>query len=84
MSSLYSTVSRSQTNRAPLECDGIPNLPHECAADKSSMTVWSCHINMNQKFWWFQIYDELKQFWMQKEIQHNVSNVDLMKCIFAV
>ncbi len=38
MSSLYSTVTRSQYNRAPLGCGGTRDSHHGCAADKSAAT----------------------------------------------
>ncbi len=33
---MASTVTRSQSNRAPLGCDGTGDSHHGCAADKSA------------------------------------------------
>ncbi len=54
MSSLYSmasTVTRSQSNRAPLGCGGTGDSHLGCAADKSAGTAWCYHINMEQNLW---------------------------------
>ncbi len=51
MSSLYSngsTVTRSQSNRAGLVCDGKGDSHHGCAADKSAATAWCYHVNMDK------------------------------------
>ncbi len=45
---MASTVTRSQSNRAPLGCGGTGDLHHGCAADKSAATAWCYHINMDQ------------------------------------
>ncbi len=36
---MASTVTRSQSNRAPLGCGGTGDLHHRCAADKSAATA---------------------------------------------
>ncbi len=51
MSSLYSTVTRSQSNRASLGCGGTGDSHHGCAADKSAATAWCYHVNMEQNLW---------------------------------
>ncbi len=48
---MASTVTRSQSNRAPLGCSGTGDSHHGCAADKSAATVWCYHVNMNQNLW---------------------------------
>ncbi len=48
---MTSTVTRSQSNRAPLGCGGTGDSHHGCAADKSAATVWCYHINMDQNLW---------------------------------
>ncbi len=45
---MASTVTRSESNRAPLGCGGIGDSHHECAADKSAATVGCYHFNMDQ------------------------------------
>ncbi len=46
-----STVTRSQSNRAPLGCGGTGDLHHGCVADKSAATAWCYHDNMDQNLW---------------------------------
>ncbi len=46
-----STVTRSQSNRAPLGCGGMGYSHHGCAADKSAATAWCYHVNMDQHLW---------------------------------
>ncbi len=48
---MTSTVTRSQSNRAPLGCGGTRDSHHGCAADKSAATAWCYHINMDQNLW---------------------------------
>ncbi len=48
---MASTVTRSQSNRAPLGCGGMGDLHHGCAADKSAATAWCYHVNMDQNLW---------------------------------
>ncbi len=43
---MTSTVTRSQSNRAPLGCAGTRDSHHGCADDKSAATVWRYHDNM--------------------------------------
>ncbi len=43
---MASTVTRSQSNRAPLGCGGMGDSHHGCAADKSAATVWCYHVNI--------------------------------------
>ncbi len=45
------TVTRSQSNRAPLGCGGTGDSHHGCAADKSAATAWCYHVNMDQNLW---------------------------------
>ncbi len=45
---MASTVTRSQSNRAPLGCGGTGDSHHGCAADKSAATAWRYHVNMDQ------------------------------------
>ncbi len=45
---MASTVTRSQSNRAPLGCGGTGDSHHECAADKSAATAWCFHVKMDQ------------------------------------
>ncbi len=45
---MTSTVTRSQSNRAPLGCGGTGDSHHGGAADKSAATVWWYHINMTK------------------------------------
>ncbi len=54
ISSLYqlaSTVTRSQSNRAPLGRGGTGDSHHGCAADKSAATARCYHVNMDQNLW---------------------------------
>ncbi len=48
---MSSTVTRSQSNRAPLGCGGTRDSHHGCADDKSAATVWCYHVNMDQNLW---------------------------------
>ncbi len=48
---MASTVTRSQSNRAPLGCGGTRDSHHGCAADKSAATAWCYHVNMDQNLW---------------------------------
>ncbi len=48
---MASTVTRSQSNRAPLGCGGTGDSHHGCAADKSAATAWCYHVNMDQNLW---------------------------------
>ncbi len=48
---MASTVTRSQSNRAPLGCGGTRDSHHGCADDKSAETVWCYHDNMDQNLW---------------------------------
>ncbi len=50
---MISTVTRSQSNRAPLGCGGTRDSHHGCAADfiKSAATAWWYHVNMDQNLW---------------------------------
>lgn len=47
---MASSLSRSQSNKAPLGADGTDSH-HTCTASKSAVTAWSHHIHMDQKFW---------------------------------
>ncbi len=54
MTSLYSNglhSHRSQSNRAALWCCGTGDSHHGCAADKSAVTAWCYHVNMDQNLW---------------------------------
>ncbi len=48
---MSSTVTRSQSNRAPLGCGGTGDSHHGCADDKSAATAWWYHVNMDQNLW---------------------------------
>ncbi len=48
---MASTVTRSQSNRANLGCDGTGYSHHGCAVDKSAATAWCYHVNMDQNLW---------------------------------
>ncbi len=48
---MASTVTRSQSNRAPLGCGGTGDSHHGCAADKSAATTWIYRVNMDQNLW---------------------------------
>ncbi len=48
---MASTVTRSQSNRAPLGCGGTGDSHHGWAADKSAATAWCYHVNMDQNIW---------------------------------
>ncbi len=48
LTQMTSTVTRSQSNRAPLGCGGTRDSHHGCADDKSAATVWCYHDNMDQ------------------------------------
>ncbi len=45
---MASTVTRSQSNRAPLGSGGTGDLHHGCAANKSVATAWCYHVNVDQ------------------------------------
>ncbi len=45
---LVSTVTRSQSSRAPLGCGGKGDSHHGWAAHKSAATVWCYHVNKDQ------------------------------------
>lgn len=45
---LASTITRSQSNSAPLECGEWWGLHWGSAADKSTATQWCYHVNVNQ------------------------------------
>ncbi len=47
---MASTVTRSQSNRAPLGCGGTGDWHHGCAADKPAATAWCYHVNMEQNY----------------------------------
>ncbi len=79
---MTSTVTRSQSNRAPLGCGGTGDSHHGCAADKSAATVWWYHVNMDQIF--FQNLDEsmlwrIKAVLKAKGVQPCTSKVYLIK-----
>ncbi len=48
---MTSTVTRSQSNRAPLGCGGTGDSLHGCAADKSAATAWYHYVNIDQNLW---------------------------------
>ncbi len=82
---MSSTVTRSQSNRAPLGCDGTRDSHHGCADDKSAATAWCYHVNMNQNLWGMfntllnLCHEELRQFWRQTGVQPGTSKVHLIK-----
>ncbi len=45
---MASTITWSQSKRAPLGCGGREDLHHGCAADKSAATAWCYHVNIDQ------------------------------------
>ncbi len=82
---MASTVTRSQSNRAPLGCGGTRDSHHGCAADKSAEIVWCYHVNMDQNLCNVSntllnlCHEELRQFWRQKGVQPVTSKVYLIK-----
>ncbi len=48
---MASTVTRSQSNRAPLGCGGTRDSHHGWADDKSAATAWCYHVNMEPNLW---------------------------------
>ncbi len=48
---IASTVTRSQSNRAPFGCGGTGDLHHGCAAVKSAASALCYHVNMDQHLW---------------------------------
>ncbi len=46
-----STVTRSQSIKAPLGCGGTEDLNHGCTVDKSAVTAWCYYVNINQNLW---------------------------------
>ncbi len=88
---MASTVTRSQSNRAPLWCGGTRDSHHGRTADKSAATAWCYHVNMNQNLWgmfptpcW--IYDMNNYSSSEgKSVQPGTSNVYLIKwpvCVY--
>ncbi len=63
---MASTVTRSQSNRAPLGCGGTGDSHRGCAAEKSAATVWWYHVNMDQNLWGMylviQLYVQLARY----------------------
>ncbi len=45
---MASTVTRSQSIKAPLGCSGTGDLHHGCTADKSAAAAWCYYVNMEQ------------------------------------
>ncbi len=87
---MASTVTRSQSNRAPLGCGGTGDSHHGCAADKSAATVWCYHVNMDQNHWgmfptpcWI-CHEELRPFWRQNGVQPSTSKMYLIKWSVSV
>ncbi len=82
---MTSTVTRSQSNRAPLGCGGTRDSHHGCADDKSAATVWRYHDNMDQNLWgMFQHLVEsmprrIKAVLKTKGVQPGTSKVYLIK-----
>ncbi len=83
---MTSTVTRSQSNRAPLGCGGTRDSHHGCADDKSAATVWL----LSWSIWPTSLrnvsntllnlcHEELRQFWRQKWVQPGTSKVYLIK-----
>ncbi len=78
---MASTVTRSQSNRAPLGCGGTGDSHHGCAADKSAETVMlSCQYgpisqrNVSNTLL-NRCHKDVRQFWRQKG-----SNPVLARC----
>lgn len=81
------TVTRSQSNRAPLRCGSTGESHHGCAADISAVIVWCyCnHVNMDQSLWGmfpvacWSCHKELMQLWRKKVPRfHGTSKVHIM------
>ncbi len=51
LTQMASTVTRSQSNRAPLGCGGKRDSHHGCAANKSAATASCYHVNMDHNLW---------------------------------
>ncbi len=81
---MTSTVTRSQSNRAPLGCGGMRDSHHGCAADKSAATAWLSSIwpkslrNVSNTLLNL-CHEDLRQFWRQKGVQPGTSKVYLIK-----
>ncbi len=45
---MASTVTRSQSNRAPVGCGGTGDSHQGSADDKSAATAWCNHVNMDK------------------------------------
>ncbi len=68
---MSSTVTRSQSNRAPLGCGGTGDSHHGCSDDKSAATAWCYHVNMDQtpsNTLLNLCHEELRQFWRQRGV----------------
>ncbi len=68
---MSSTVTRSQSNRAPLGCGGTGDSHHGCSDDKSAATAWCYHVNMDQtpsNTLLNLCHKELWQFWRQRGV----------------
>jgi len=82
---MTSTVTRSQSNRAPLGCGRTGGSHHGLAADKSAATAWRYHVNMDQNLWGIFTFllnlcnEELRQFWRQKGVQPGTSKSYIIK-----
>ncbi len=87
---MASTVTGSQSNRAPLGCGGTRDWHHECVVDKSAATVWCYQVNgpkslRNVSNTLLNLcHEELRQFWRQKGVQPGSSKVYLIKCPVSV
>lgn len=46
-----SAVSKSQSNRSPLEHGGTRDSHYACATDKSGASVQCCHVDLDQNLW---------------------------------
>ncbi len=89
---MASTVTRSQSNRAPLGCGETRDSHYGRAADKSAATVWCYHVNEDQNLWGMSLrntllslcYEVLRQFWRQNGVQPGTSKVCLIKWAVSV
>ncbi len=83
---MASTVTRSQSNRAPLGFGGTEDSYHGWVADKSTTSAWCYHVNngpqslRNVSNTLLNLcHEELRQFWRQKAVQPGTSKVYLIK-----
>ncbi len=82
---MASTVTRSQSNTAPLGCGGTGDLHHGCAAENlqqlhdAIMSIWPKTLRNVSNTLFNLCHEELRQFWWQKGVQPGTSKVYLIK-----